>query len=92
MPADFPALSAFLRAYLHQDFPEVHGDARSAVRAFRSQASPEEWRATCAEWRAFLSLHHPDHFDRARSRLQDQLGCAWHPRRWHDLQRLFPKP
>ena len=32
----FPALTAFAKGYLHEDFPEVHGSARDAAAAFSS--------------------------------------------------------
>ena len=38
----FPALRAFLRGYLHQDFEAVHGSLRAAADAFRADASPAE--------------------------------------------------
>ena len=30
----FPALTAFAKGYLHEDFPEIHGSARVAAAAF----------------------------------------------------------
>jgi hypothetical protein len=36
---EFPALTAFLRAYLHEDFPEEHGTTRAATIAFRRDAT-----------------------------------------------------
>lgn len=92
MDAEYPALSAFLRAYLHQDFSSVHGCAREAVRAYRHAASPAEWDALLRDWQRFLRRHGAGGFPRARARLCDQLGCGWYPRRWHDLARLLPKP
>ena len=37
----FPALRAFLRGYLHQDYAAVHGSMRAAADAFRADASAD---------------------------------------------------
>lgn len=92
MDADYPALSAFLRAYLHQDFADAHGCPREAARAYRRAASPADWDALLRDWHRFLRAHRGAGLDEARAHLRDSLGCGWHPRRWHDLARLLPKP
>ena len=41
-PADFAALRAFARAYLHEDFVREYGSAVQAARAFAAAASAAE--------------------------------------------------
>ena len=52
----FPSLMAFLRGYLHEDFPEVHGSLRGAVTAFSKDASPDERRRLADELAALLRV------------------------------------
>ena len=48
--SEFPALQEFFSGYLHEDFNDEYGSAASAVKAFRGDASPEEFAQACLEW------------------------------------------
>jgi hypothetical protein len=52
----FPALRAFLRGYLHQDFVAVYGSLRAAADAFRADASAEERAALTQELESLVEL------------------------------------
>jgi CdiI immunity protein len=52
--ADFPALSSFLRGYLHQDMRDEYGSPQSAARAFWSDADEQERSSVAEQWTQFL--------------------------------------
>ena len=52
----FPALERVFRAYLHEDLAAEYGGPEAAMRAFRDDASPAEWRRFQREAKRFASL------------------------------------
>jgi len=53
---EFPALVSFVRGYLHEDFPEVHGSVRAAAAAYCSDATEDERRQLADELQALLRI------------------------------------
>jgi thermostable 8-oxoguanine DNA glycosylase len=84
----FPALRAFLRGYLHQDFEQVHGSLGEAVEAFRSDASPAEREQLRKELESLATLA----ADQPASRLRqfvEELGGGWRPGSDAEIQELL---
>ena len=84
----YPQLEAFFCGYLHQDFPEEHGDLAGAVAAFRRDASPAERRAVKREWSAFRAETAAETLKSTSEQLSRELGSAWAPRRRSELDEL----
>ena len=84
----YPQLEAFFCGYLHQDFPEEHGDIAGAVAAFRRDASQTERRAVKREWAAFMAETAGAALKVVGERLTRDLGGAWAPRRRSHLKEL----
>ena len=85
----FPSLMAFLRGYLHEDFPEVHGSLRGAVTAFSKDASPDERRQLADELAALLRVV-GDRPERDLKRfVTAELGSRWEPGARDDLAELL---
>lgn len=84
----YPQLEAFFCGYLHQDFPETHGDLAGAVAAFRREARAAERRAVKKEWKAFRTATGGETLATVRDALSRGLGGAWTPRRRADLDVL----
>jgi hypothetical protein len=84
----FPELEAFFCGYLHQDYPEAHGDVAGAVAAFRRDASAAERRAVKREWKAFRAATETLALKDVTGLLTAGLGGAWAPRRYADLAAL----
>ena len=75
----FPALTAFVRGYLHEDFPEVHGSLGGAARAFTRDATPDERQQLSEELESLLrstSGHTPGEIQRF---ITAELGSRWEP-------------
>jgi hypothetical protein len=73
---NYPALSQFLGAYLHQDWPEEFSTPEAAVEAFRRREPADSVRAVCAE----LEQATRDAQQSADpSRLLSELGCYYNP-------------
>jgi contact-dependent growth inhibition (CDI) system CdiI-like immunity protein len=53
--ADFPALSSFLRGYLHQDMKDEYGSPEAAARSFWSDADEQERASVAEQWTQFLN-------------------------------------
>jgi hypothetical protein len=84
----YPQLEAFFCGYLHQDYPEEHGDLPGAVAAFRRDARAVERRAVKKEWLAFRAATAGAPLKIVRDLLQRGLGSAWTPRAWADVESL----
>jgi hypothetical protein len=84
----YPQLEAFFCGYLHQDFPEEHGDLAGAVAAFRRDASAAERRAVRREWNTYRSETMGATLRAIGEQLSKGLGSAWVPRRRVDLESL----
>ncbi len=75
----YPELFQFLGAYLHQDFPEVHGDADAALAASMRNASPERLIAVHAQLTDLLETVDEAAAERAVNELCDYYppGDGW---------------
>jgi hypothetical protein len=85
----YPALRAFARAYLHEDFAAEHGTAEVALAAFLAVASPNERRALAGEAARLHRRIEGWPVARVRELLRDDLGCAWWPARTRDVRSLL---
>lgn len=86
---DFPALRAFARGYLHEDFGVVHGSALAARDAFLRDATDEERENFFAEGARLLSALGRRSMRETRATFGSLLGASWTPRRREDLEALF---
>jgi hypothetical protein len=73
----FPALKNFLRSYLHEDFPEVHGSVRAAAAAFCADASAEDRRQLAGELESLTNLLASRPARVLRRFVTDDLGSRW---------------
>jgi CdiI immunity protein len=76
--SDFPELERVFSGYLHEDFAVQYGTAEAAIRAFREDASPAEWRRFQREVTRLLKLASDRDFDHV-CRVLEQLGSRWAP-------------
>lgn len=76
--SDFPELSRVFSGYLHEDFAVEYGTAEAALRAFRKDASPAEWRRFQRELTQLVKLADDRDFDHV-CRVLQQLGSRWVP-------------
>ena len=74
----FPVLERVFRGYLHEDFAAEYGSPEAAVRAFRDDASPAEWRRFQREAKRFASLVDSRDLEEVRT-LVHRLGSRWTP-------------
>jgi hypothetical protein len=74
----FPALERVFSGYLHEDFAAEYGSAEAALRAFRDDASPAEWRRFQREAKLLVKLIDDRDFDHVCHVLR-QLGSRWVP-------------
>jgi len=85
----FPALTAFAKGYLHEDFPEVHGSARDAAAAFAAEASPEERRQLVDELQSLTRVLAGLPVRVVRRFVTDDLGSRWEPKSREELLELL---
>ena len=85
---DYPQLEAFFCGYLHQDYPEEHGDIAGALAAFRRDARAPERRAVKKEWKAFRAATDGETLKSVGDKLTRGLGGAWAPRKRSELTSL----
>ena len=76
--SEFPELARVFSGYLHEDFAVQYGSPEAALRAFREDASPAEWRRFQREAKRLVSLSVDRGFDHVCDVLQ-QLGSRWIP-------------
>jgi CdiI immunity protein len=86
-PGNFPALLAFLPAYLHQDFREEYDSAADALTAFLSEASGDEIGNVREEWTRFRKNFAGRPLREIQGALE-QLGSAWLPEKEAELKRV----
>jgi hypothetical protein len=84
----FPALRAFVRGYLHEDFAAVHGSIGEAAAAFRAEASDEE-RDQLVEELESLEAVVADLPQRLLRRFVEDLGSGWMPSSRADIIELL---
>lgn len=77
-PTAFPELQRVFAGYLHEDVLAEHGSPEKALRAYRTDAAPEEVRRFRREAKRFLALSSTLDFDKVRALLHD-LGSRWIP-------------
>ena len=85
----FPALIDFVRGYLHEDSPVVHGSVRAAAAAFRADASPEERRRLAREIAALAAGAASLPLKTLREFVTKELGSAWIPRSRDELEAML---
>jgi hypothetical protein len=75
----YPALRAFVRGYLHQDFEALHGSIRAAARAFLADASTAERDQVIAELESLIRAVEGRSPQVLRELLADEMGSGWAP-------------
>ena len=85
----FPALRAFLRGYLHQDFAAVHGSVRAAAEAFLADASAEERKRLIGELETLVETVGKQKTRSVRGLITDGLGSGWMPRSKEEILELL---
>ena len=87
-PAEYAALSNFLRGYLHQDAAVEYGSPATAARQFRKDADERETAVVHSELERLLS-------EAARlsasdlSRMLETLGSSWRFRSREEVEQLL---
>ncbi len=91
---DYHQLSAFARAYLHEDFKLEHGTPEGALDDFRKHATPAQVAALTTELETFLNSAATVPFAQVQTWWTRDLGSAWLPSDKNQLlalqQRLKP--
>jgi hypothetical protein len=82
----FPALRAFMRSYLHQDFGEEYGSVAEAARTFVDDANDAEVAAVLTEWREFLEMTRGKPLGEINNLMGSKLGSAWNAGSLGDLE------
>jgi len=85
----YPALRAFARGYLHEDFEAEHGTPRAALAACLAAATRAERRALAREAARLDRRIAGWPVARVRELLRDELGCAWWPARASEVRALL---
>lgn len=88
-PGRFPTLRNFLRSYLHEDFPEVHGSVRAAAAAFCSDASSEDRHRLADELESLIEMLGDRPMPVLRRFLTEDLGSRWELRSREELVELL---
>ena len=77
-PAEYAALSNFLRGYLHEDSALEHGSPMAAARAFRKDADERETAIVRSELDYLLQTTSAMPESQLIRILEYDLGCRWH--------------
>ena len=85
----FPALRAFLRGYLHQDFATVHGSVRAAAEAFLADASADERDQLVRELESLATLVAGHKARALRGFIGDEMGGGWMPKSKAEILELL---
>ena len=85
----FPTLKNFLRSYLHEDLPEVHGSVRAAAAAFCSDASAEERHRLADELESVITMLEDRPISVLRRFLTEDLGSRWELQSREELVELL---
>jgi uncharacterized membrane protein len=86
---EFPAVSSFVRGYLHEDFSHVHGSAHAAAVAFCADASPNERRQLAEELQALVRRAATTSVRDLRRFVTRDLGSRWEPKSPDELAELL---
>jgi hypothetical protein len=84
----YPAVAAFFRGYLHEDFLEVHGSLGAAVSAFIEDANPAERQQLIEELEALAASLRDRPLREVRKFVTGDLGSRWEPKS-RELERLL---
>ena len=85
----FPALRAFVRGYLHQDFAAVHGSVRAAAAAFLADASADERDQLVRELESLADIVSGHKARALRRFIGDELGSGWRPTSKEEIKELI---
>jgi hypothetical protein len=85
----FPALRAFLRGYLHQDFAAVHGSVRAAAEAFLADASADERNQLVRELESLVEVVTGPKARALRAFIGDDMGSGWMPKSRDEIMELL---
>ena len=85
----YPALRAFLRGYLHQDFAAVHGSVRAAAEAFLADASADERDQLVRELETLVETVSKQKTRSIRGFMTDGLGSGWMPTSREEIMELL---
>ena len=85
----FPALRAFLRGYLHQDYTAVHGSMRAAADAFRADASADERDQLVSELESLAKLVTATRARALRGFISKEMGSGWIPASREEILELL---
>jgi hypothetical protein len=75
---DYPTLSEFFSAYLHQDFRNEYGSATKAAKHYLADASPEDGQALRNEWQNLREKLAGQPLPVIQAAVR-KLGAAWLP-------------
>ena len=75
---DYPTLSDFFSAYLHQDFRNEYGSATKAAKHYLADASPEDGQALRSEWQKLREKLAGQPLPVIQAAVR-KLGAAWLP-------------
>lgn len=75
---EFPELKRVFSGYLHEDFAAEYGSPEAALRSFREDASPAEWRRFQREAKRLVGLTVDRDFNHV-CHVLEQLGSRWIP-------------
>ena len=87
----FPAVAAFVDAYLNQDVHDVYGGPLAAADAFAADATAADLRTLRAEWAAFRAALPRGPSAGRLSRFQQAFGAGWAPRRFSQVAAVFAR-
>lgn len=85
----FPALGAFLRGYLHQDYAAVHGSIRAAAEAFRADASAEERDQLVRELESLAGILAAHRVRALQEFIGGEMGSGWMPKSCEEVLELL---
>jgi hypothetical protein len=85
----FPALRAFLRGYLHQDYAAVHGSMRAAADAFRADASADERDQLVRELESLTKIVTATKAGALRGFISEEMGSGWLPASREEILELL---
>jgi hypothetical protein len=85
----FPALRAFLKGYLHQDFTAVHGSVRAAAEAFRADASEDERDQLVRELETLVETVSKQKTRSIGGFITDGMGSGWMPTSREEILELL---
>ncbi|MGC1903591.1 MAG: contact-dependent growth inhibition system immunity protein [Candidatus Acidiferrum sp.] len=75
---DFPTLSEFFAAYLHQDFIDEYGSAAGAAKQYLKDATLEECVSLRSDWKRFRTKLSGRPISEVQAAVR-KLGAAWLP-------------